>query len=106
MASNIPSNLGGGIPVYIVGGGGQSVGYQQITALSAVTNLAPPAGATSATIVVSVAAVRYRDDGTPPTAAIGMPLPIGSTLSYGGNLAAVQFIQQAIGAVLDIIYYR
>jgi hypothetical protein len=82
------------------------LGYQQITALTAAVHLTPPAGATFAAISVSGAAVRYRDDGTAPTATVGMPLAIGSTTTYAGPLAVVEFIGEAAGAILDISYYK
>ena len=82
------------------------LGYQQITSLATSTSLTVPGGATAALITVSVASVRYRDDGTAPTASIGMPIsPSGSPLLYQGTLSAIQFIQVTAGAVLDILYY-
>jgi hypothetical protein len=82
------------------------LGYQQITSLSAATALPVPTGATVAYIQVSGAAIRYRDDGIAPTASVGMPVPVGSMLTYSGSLAAIQFIQQTAGAVLDVSYYK
>ena len=50
--------------------------------------------------------VRWRDDGTAPTASIGMVLPAGSELDYSGELTAIQFITQAGGTpILDITIY-
>ena len=95
-----------GIPVW--GALGAPLGYQQITAPAASTALTVPAGAKLALISVSTQAVRFRDDGTAPTASIGFPLPVtgtGSFFVYSGSLAAFQVIQQASGAVLDILYY-
>ncbi len=83
------------------------LGYQQITSLATATSLTVPSGSTAALITVGVAAVRYRDDGTAPTASIGMPMsPSGSPLLYQGTLSAIQFIQVTTGAVLDILYYK
>lgn len=85
-------------------------GYQQITSLSAAANLTiPTACAQSATLAVITAeaqAVRYRDDGTSPTASVGMPLAVGAALSYEGTLSAIQFIEQTSSAKLNISYYR
>ena len=98
------------IPVRVVMGGVGStttpLGYQQITSLANPTGLAVPAGATTAVLEVSGQAVRYRDDGTAPTATVGMPVPAGQQISYSGNLAAIQFIQQAASATLDVLFYR
>jgi hypothetical protein len=91
------------------------LGYAQYTSLASAISLstvpsagvALPAGATAALIQVSVAGIRYRDDGVAPTAAIGMPIGAGgSPLLYVGSLSAIRFIQTAAGAVLDILYYQ
>ena len=81
------------------------LGYQQITSLSASTALTVPTGATMALIVADTQAVRWRDDGTAPTASVGMPLAIGVSLSYDGDLKAIRFIQQASSATLNVSYY-
>jgi hypothetical protein len=81
------------------------LGYQQITSLSASTALTAPAGATMALIVAETQPVRWRDDGAAPTASIGMPLAVGSTLNYDGDLKNIRFIQQAASATLNVSYY-
>ena len=83
----------------------QCLGYQQITSLSASTQLTVPSGATMALIVAETQAVRWRDDGTAPTASVGMPLAVGTSLSYDGDLKAIRFIQQAASATLNVSYY-
>ena len=83
----------------------QCLGYQQITSLSASTALTVPAGATMALIVAETQAVRWRDDGTAPTASVGMPLAVGTSLSYDGDLRAIRFIQQTASATLNVSYY-
>ena len=81
------------------------LGYQQITSLSAATNLTVPAGATLAVIIPEAQNVRWRDDGTAPTSTVGMPVAVGVVLSYDGDLKKIQFIQQASGSILNISYY-
>lgn len=81
------------------------LGYQQITSLSSATNLTVPAGASMAVIVVEGQGVRWRDDGTAPTSTVGMPLAVGSSMNYDGDMNKVQFIQQASGGILNISYY-
>lgn len=81
------------------------LGYQQITSLSSATNLTVPAGATLAVIVPEVQPVRWRDDGTAPTASVGMPLGVAAVLSYDGDLRQIQFIEQTASATLNISYY-
>jgi hypothetical protein len=50
-------------------------------------------------------AVRWRDDGVAPTASVGMPLAVGVTLQYDGDINQIQFIEQVSGAKLNITYY-
>lgn len=83
----------------------QCLGYQQITSLSASTALTVPPGATMALIVAETQAVRWRDDGTAPTASVGMPLATGVSLSYDGDLRTIRFIQQTASATLNVSYY-
>jgi hypothetical protein len=82
------------------------LGYQQITSLSAAQALTVPAGATSAVITAEAQAVRYRDDGTAPTATVGLPLAAGTMLQYTGALSAIKFIEQTSGAKLNVLFYR
>jgi hypothetical protein len=81
-------------------------GYQQITSLSAATALTVPTGSTTAVIIAEAQAVRYRDDGTDPSASVGMPMAVGVTLTYTGPLSKIKFIEQTGGAKLNISYYR
>jgi hypothetical protein len=83
----------------------QCLGYQQITSLSASTALTVPVGANLALIVAETQAVRWRDDGTAPTASVGMPLATGVSLSYDGDLKAIRFIEQSASATLNVSYY-
>lgn len=82
-----------------------AAGYQQITNLAGATKLAPPPNARIARIVCEAQAVRWRDDGAAPTAAVGMPLAVGTELTCDAGLGAIQFIQQTAGAVLNVSYY-
>jgi hypothetical protein len=81
------------------------LGYQQISSLSSSTGLTVPSGATLAVIVPEIYAVRWRDDSTAPTGSVGMPLGVGTTLSYDGDLNKIKFIEQAAGAKLSVSYY-
>lgn len=120
---NFQDQAAGAIPVYLVskgaGGTGTAVaaapnspnpytplGYQQITSLTTAQALTVPSGATVAFITCETAGVRYRDDGTAPTATIGMPLAAGGQLVYSGSLSAIRFIAQSGSPVLDISYYK
>lgn len=81
------------------------LGYQQITSLSSATALTVPVGATMAVIIPQTQAVRWRDDGTNPSATVGMPLAVGSTLTYTGYLEQIKFIEQTASAAINIAYY-
>lgn len=81
-------------------------GFQQITVLSAAVALTVPVGAKYALIQAEAQAVRWRDDGTNPTAAIGNRiLTTSDGLFYTGQLAALRFIEEVASAKLDISYY-
>jgi hypothetical protein len=92
------------------------IGYQQISAatLATSTHLTLPTQINGqpinlAVIQCNVAAtsVRWRDDGTAPTATVGMV--IGGTVSfeldYTGDLTIIQFIVAVGAPILDITYY-
>ena len=80
-------------------------GHANLSTSAGVT-LTVPSGALYAQVVVEVAAVRWRDDGTAPTSAVGMPIAAGGALTYRGNLSAIQFIGQTAGATVNVSYYK
>ena len=81
------------------------LGYQQITSLSSAAGLIPPQGATMALVVAETQGVRWLDDGTNPTASVGMPIAAGAYLNYDGDLNRVKFIEQTASAKLNVSYY-
>ena len=84
-----------------------ALGCQQITSLASAAPFASvPTGAKLALVTPEVQPVRYRDDGTAPTAAIGPLLYPGLVWSYSGALSAIQFIQTAASATLDVCFYK
>lgn len=64
-----------------------------------------PAGAVGCQLQCSAQAIRWRDDGTAPTAAIGFPLAVGTPLTFEGNLAQLRLISQVAGAVVDVRFF-
>jgi hypothetical protein len=81
-------------------------GYQQITSLAAATGLTVPVGgAKYALIKCETQSVRWRDDGTDPTAAIGMLIDVGDEFWYTGDITKIKFIQTTATAVLNVCYY-
>lgn len=86
--------------------GMRKLGYQQLTSLSAATALTVPAGTALALCTPETQAVRWRDDGTNPTATVGYPLPVGAELRYDGDgVAVLKFIEQTASAKLNVVYY-
>ena len=89
------------------------LGYQQITTLTSSVGLTVPVTDLNglackpaiAIIVAEGAAVRWRDDNTAPTALIGMPLAVGVTFQYDGDLNQIRFIEQTGTAKLNVSYY-
>jgi hypothetical protein len=88
-------------------------GFQQLTAanLAASFALTPVKQATTgqapnaAYMTASATAVRYTDDGTTPTATVGMRLPAGiAPFLYQGNLATFRAILESGTPTLDVIY--
>lgn len=88
------------------------LGYQQITPNSATALTVParaPDGskqqATFAIITPEGQNVRWRDDGTDPTASVGMPIYVGTSLLYDGNLTNIKFINMVAGGKVNVSYY-
>lgn len=82
------------------------LGYQQITALSAAASLTVPAGARLAIIQAETQGVRWRDDGTNPTATVGMVLAAGYDLVYSGDLTTIRFFEVIASAKLNVAYFK
>lgn len=106
-------------PVVATSGPYTPLGYCQITSLgSAVALVAAscssgtvPTGASIAEICVEVAAVRYRDDGTAPTATIGMPVVPSSTspscFAYAIKpLSAMNLIAVTGSPIVNVNFYK
>ena len=84
----------------------QPKGYQQITNLSSAVGLTVPDGANYCVFDCEDQAVRWRDDGTNPSATVGMQLATGVTFAYDGILTDIKFIEETASAKLNISYYR
>lgn len=85
--------------------------HEQLTSLSTATSLTSSkyAGAVSYCIIecdhTANKYVRYRDDGTAPTATTGISIAPGEKLIYDGNFADLQFIEESASAKLNVSYY-
>lgn len=82
-----------------------NIGYQQIAPGAVSTALTVPVGARIAVIQSEVAVMRWRDDGTAPSATVGMRIAAGGELVYGGELTKIRIIQEAVGAIANVSYY-
>jgi len=67
-----------------------------------------PAGTTGAVIFVNVAPIRYRTDGTNPTASEGVQVPAGTSLVFraadASQLSVFAFIEASSGAEVTVAY--
>lgn len=93
-----------GTPTYE--GQREQIGYQQITSLSSAVGFDAPTGAVLAIIHVEAQDIRWRDDGTVPTASVGMPLAVGAYFLYTGRMELFKAIEITSGAILNISYYK
>lgn len=100
-------NLGSarGKAAMINGGGLKPLGYQQITSLSSATALTVPTNVTIAMIQPETQAVRWRDDGTNPTASVGIQIAAGDLFIYTGDLSTIRFIEAVASSILNVSYY-
>lgn len=84
------------------------LGYQQLTVSSTAVALTLPATGIvrMAVMVVETDAIRYRDDGTSPTASVGMPVASGGgVIVYNAAISKFKAIRQTNDAKLNISYY-
>jgi hypothetical protein len=81
------------------------LGYQQVTATGTAFALSPPANARLAHIGAEAQVLRWRDDGTNPTATTGQRIAAGTEVDYVGNLATIRLIAETAGAVANVSYY-
>lgn len=88
-----------------VQGYAEPAGYVQITCATA-TGLTVPDFAKYALIQPEAQNVRWRDDGTNPTAAIGQIIVANDTLVYSGKLTAIKFIEVTGTAKVNVTFYK
>lgn len=84
------------------------LGYQQIAAATLATaqTLTVPDRSQVAVMKVEAGALRWRDDGTSPTDAIGMLEADGAKFFYCGDLSAFEAIRVDATTILNVSYYR
>lgn len=80
--------------------------HYQNTTLSTAQSLANiPSYCVGAYIQAESQTVRWRDDGTAPTASVGNIIGVGDSIWYDGDLTAIKFIETTASAKLNISYY-
>lgn len=94
----------------------RSMGYAQSGAVDASTLISSltfggvagiPNGTSLIIITPQTQDIRWRDDGTAPTAAIGYPLAAGAELRYtGADMQNLRVISQVAGAIVNVIAYK
>ncbi|MCP4549641.1 MAG: hypothetical protein GY835_24565 [bacterium] len=84
------------------------VAYEQVADVSSAVGLTPATFDTASYAIIQAQDqnVRWRDDGTDPTTAVGMVLAAGSWMIYTGDLSAIRLIEEAATAVVNVAYYR
>lgn len=86
----------------------RALGYEQFAAgtINAATALNFPVGTQVAIFKPAAQAIRFRDDGTDPTAAVGYPVAVGAEYVYASvSISRLRVIASTAGAVLDVLYY-
>lgn len=83
-----------------------STGFVAVTSFSTATGFTPPATSTVCFITPEGNPVRFRTDGTNPTATVGQLVPANSQLALTANLTGVKFIPTTGSATLDVDCYK
>ena len=86
------------------------LGYCQLTSIASSTLVSScfggiPALSGWAVICIDTNAIRWRDDGVAPTAAVGMPVAAGQCMFYSGTFATLRVIAQTGSPVVNINFY-
>ena len=90
----------------VIDGARLSAGFSQLTSLATATGVNAPKEAKAAIIQAETQNIRWRDDGTAPTASVGMQLASGSSFLFTGNLQALQIIEETASAKANISFYK
>ena len=81
-------------------------GYEQLTSITSAASLTVPVGASLAIIQAETQDARFRDDGTDPTASVGMLLKAGENpLRIVTDLSKVRLINAVAGTIVNVQYY-
>jgi hypothetical protein len=85
----------------------RAVGFQALTVSTAAVGFTVPVGAEMAVTSQELADVRWRDDGTNPTASVGMyNLSGGGMIICTRSLSAIRFIRAgSTDALISAVFY-
>lgn len=85
----------------------KALAYSQITTLSTAVPLGViPEGASLALVRVEAQPIRWRMDGTNPTASLGYPLLVGEELQLtAAQLSVFRAIESTAGAILNVHFF-
>lgn len=84
------------------------LGYQQVTVADTAIGLTVPANTIRAVVGVEAQPLRYRDDGTNPSATVGFLLAAGAIVELNNKEAIAKFKAIRSGgtsATLNVLYY-
>lgn len=87
----------------------EPAGYVQITDISTAGGVGLgtiPAGIKLVMIQAEAQNIRWTDDGTAPTSAVGMILVANDILVYSGPMSAFKMIQAAGGGIANLSFYK
>lgn len=87
----------------------ECLGYQQVTSLSSAQTLTIPTGKAPTYVLLQAEtqSIRFRDDGTNPTASVGLRIVKDlAPFKYEGDIKALAFIEETTSAKLNVGYYR
>ena len=84
----------------------QVVGVPTAIGFDSIAGGTIPEGTEFVEVFVAAESCRWRADGTPPTAAVGMPIAVGQTQVFTmQTLADVRIIDQTGPATLNVTFY-
>jgi hypothetical protein len=83
----------------------EPAGYRKITSLSSAKGVQIGEGRVALIQAINQN-IRYRDDGTDPTASAGMVLFAGQSMWYTGDLRRLRFIEETAGAGVNVLAYK
>lgn len=80
------------------------LGFQQVAVLTAAVGLTVPAGTKKIVVSAEGQPVRWRSDGTDPTAAIGNIIGVNATEDIRADIAKTKFIETAASAKINVTF--